>query len=74
MLNNVGTRSLIQIAQLLLSKPNRFIFKFDLNTSITILALVYYDRIILFFHYLFINGFLNIFDFANKYTYNIVAI
>jgi hypothetical protein len=52
MLNNVGTRCLIQIAQLLLSKSNSFVFKLNLNASITILALVYNNWIVLFFHYM----------------------
>lgn len=52
MLHYICARCLIQIAQLLLSKPNSFIFKFYLNANITILALVYYNWIVLFFHYM----------------------
>ena len=43
MLHYVCARCLIQITQLLLSKPNCLVFKLNLNASITILALVYYN-------------------------------
>ena len=43
MLHYVCARCLIQITQLLLSKPNCLVFKFNINASVTILALVYYN-------------------------------